>query len=327
MSTNGAGPSLGNPELVDEVLDGIDAYLRAVPSFRRAHARGASFRGYFTATPQGAELSTAEHLQGQRIETVVRLSNGSPCPYDPDHKSAKSGSPIGIGVRFELPSGGHAAMAALSVPAFPPRTAHDFLALVKVQKPVRGDKSNPLALLAFALRRRHAIPGLKAVATHPTRASFATTRFNGLNAFFAVDADGVRRAFRYRWLPRAGIAELDTAAHRRLPPQFLLSEMKTRLAHGPVEWDLVFQMAEPGDPTNDMTKQWPESRRQVTVGRLVVDRVHEDQEAANLLVYDPTNLPPGIEPTEDPILHFRSHVYAGSFERRTQEEKPAIVPE
>lgn len=313
--------------MVEDVLDHIDRYLRAVPTFRRAHARGASFRGYFVAAPETASLTTAEHLQGQRIETVVRLSNGSPCPYDADHSSAKSGSPIGIGVRFELPSGGHAAMAALSVEAFPPRNASDFLALVKVQKPVMGDKSNPLALLGYALRRPHALRGLKAVATHPTRASFATARFNGLHAFFAVDAEGVRRPFRYRLMPRAGIAELDVAAHRRLPPQFLLSEMKTRLKRGPAEWDLVWQMAEPGDPTDDMTKHWPESRRQITVGRLVVDRVHEDQEAANLLVYDPTTVPPGIELPDDPVLFFRSHAYAGSFKRRTSEVGPEIVPE
>ncbi|MGH2918519.1 MAG: hypothetical protein ACRDLS_07980, partial [Solirubrobacteraceae bacterium] len=191
MSTDGE-QLLGNPELVEDVLDGIDAYLRSVPSFRRAHARGESFRGYFTATPQAAGLSTAEHLQGDRIETV---SNGSPCPYDPDHSSPKKGSPIGIGVRFELPSGAIAALAALSVPAFPPRDAHDFLAL---------------------------------------------------SAFFAVDARGQRRAFRYRLVPRAGIVALDPAAHRRLPPQYLLSEMKTRLQDEPAEWDLVFQMAEPG---------------------------------------------------------------------------------
>jgi catalase len=319
--------SLGSPELVDDVLDVIDAYLRAVPSFRRTHARGASFRGRFTATPEAAALSTAEHLQGDTVDTIVRLSNGSPCPYDPDHSSPKSGSPIGIGVRFELPSGGHAALAALSVPAFPPRDPQDFLALCKVQKPTVGDKPNPLALIGFALRRRHAIPGLRAVATHPPRASFATTSFNGLSAFFAVDSDGVRRAFRYRLVPRAGLATLDRDAHRKLPPQFLLSEMKTRLQDAPVEWDFVFQMAERGDPTDDMTKHWPETRRQVTVGRLVVDPVYEDQGAADRLVYDPTNLPPGIEPSADPILHFRSHAYTGSFKRRTSEDKPKIVPE
>ena len=328
MSSTDDARALGNPEMVDGVLDLMEVNLRNVPGFRRAHARGASFRGHFTATPDGAALSRAEHLQGDRIETVVRLSNGSPCPYDADRSSPKNGAPMGIGVRFELPSGGNAALAALSLPAFGPRDAHDFLAIVKAQKPVmKGNRPNPLALLAFAVRRLYAIPGLKAVATHPTRASFATTRFNGLHAFFAVDASGAQRAFRFRLMPLAGIVPMDPAEHRLLPPQYLISELKTRLRDGPAEWDLVFQLGEPGDRTDDVTKQWPEDRRQVTVGRLVVDRVHEDQDAADRLVYDPTNVPPGIELPDDPLLHFRSHAYGGSFERRTSERKPEVVPE
>ena len=63
-----------------------------------------------------------------------------------------------------------------------------------------------------------------------------------------------------------------------LPPQFLISEIKQRVAREPVAWDLVFQLAEPGDPTDDMTKHWPETRPQITAGRLVVETIHEDQD-------------------------------------------------
>ena len=35
-------------------------------------------------------------------------------------------------------------------------------------------------------------------------ASFATTRYNGLNTFVLVDADGQRHAFRYRLAAGAG---------------------------------------------------------------------------------------------------------------------------
>jgi catalase len=38
------------------------------------------------------------------------------------------------------------------------------------------------------------------------------------------------------------------------------------------------------------------------------------------------NVPPGIEPSEDPMLHFRSHAYSESYRRRAAETKPAIKP-
>ncbi len=90
-----------------------------------------------------------------------------------------------------------------------------------------------------------------------------------MHAYFLVDADGTRRAFRYRWVALAEPAGLTPDESRFLPPQYLVSEMKQRIAREPAAWDLVFQMAEPGDPTDDMTKHWPDSRPTITAGRLV----------------------------------------------------------
>lgn len=86
-------------------------------------------------------------------------------------------------------------------------------------------------------------------------------------------------------------------------------------------------MAERDDPTDDMTKHWPEDRPLLTAGRLVIDRLHEDPEILDDLVFDPTKVPPGIELSDDPVLHFRSESYTESHRRRSGEAKPRIRPE
>ena len=112
-----------------------------------------------------------------------------------------------------------------------------------------------------------------------------------------------------------------------LPQLYLLSELRQRVARGPIAWDLVFSLGEPADPTDDLTKAWPDDRPAVTVGRLELDRLHEDQVALHGLVFDPTVLPPGLEASNDPVLHFRSAAYAASHRRRSSETKPAITVE
>ena len=151
-----------------------------------------------------------------------------------------------------------------------------------------------------------------AILKAPTTQSWARVTFNGLHAYYLVDAEGTRRAFRYRWVAVAEPADLTPDENRFLPPQYLVGEVKQRIAREPLAWDLVVQMAEPGDETDDMTKHWPASRPQVTAGRLVLDRVHEDQDAVDRSMFDPTKVPPGIELSNDPVLHFRSESYIES---------------
>jgi len=103
--------------------------------------------------------------------------------------------------------------------------------------------------------------------------------------------------------------------------------MKQRVAREPAIWHLELQMAEPGDRTDDMTKHWPDSRPTVTAGRLVVDRLHEDQDLVDRSMFDPTKVPAGIELSDDPVLHFRSESYVESQKRRLAETKPLVKPE
>ncbi|MEA2221571.1 MAG: catalase [Solirubrobacteraceae bacterium] len=319
---------LGGPERVERTLGNMERNIGYVPGYRRAHARGVAFRGTFTATADAAALTTAEHMQGDPIGVVVRLSNGAGNPYTADKSSAKKGAVLGLAVRFALPSGETAEWGSLSVTVFPARRPADFEALTGAQKKGLPDGlPNPARLVAFLATHLPLIPGLKAVLGPKPARSFATTRFNGLTAYFLVDAGGTRRAFRYRWIPVAGEELLTAVEDKLLPAQYLISEMKLRVAQEPAAWDLVFQMAEPGDPTHDLTKLWPESRPLVAAGRLVIDRVHEDQELVERSMFDPTKQAPGIEVSDDPILHFRSEAYVESLRRRLSETKPAVKSE
>ena len=320
---DGTPQELGGPERVQRAIEAMERYGATVPGFRRAHARGIVCRGYFTATPEVAALTTAEHMQGDRIETVVRLSNSASSPYAGDRKTV-----LGLGVRFELPSGGHASWAALTIDRAPFRVPDDFIELQGATRRGRHGRPNPLRLGAHIVTHIRSLPGMLAALTHPSSPSFANGLFNGLNAYFLVDDAGRRQAFRYRWIPSEdGKAALTEEQDRTYPPQYLLSELENRLSMAPVSWTLVFQMAEPGDVTDDVTKVWPRKRRQITAGRLVIERPHEDQALADDLVFDPTKVPPGIELSDDPILHFRSGAYTESHRRRAQESRPSVRPE
>jgi catalase len=319
--------SLGGPERVTRTLRNMQDNVGYVPGFRRAHARGVAFRGSFTASPEAAALTTAPHMQGDEIAVVVRLSNGAGNPYAADKSSDTKGAVMGLAVRFALPDGTTSEWAALNITDFPAHVPDDFAGLAGAQKKNAKGKPNPLRLAAFVVMHRQVLPGLKAILGVVTAQSFATQRYNGLHAYFLVDAEGNRRAFRYRWVPLAGVHGITPADDKLLPPQFLISEVKQRVAREPVAWDLVFQLAEPGDPTDDMTRHWPDSRTLVTAGRLVVDALHEDQDKVDRSMFDPTLVPAGIEVSDDPVLHFRSEIYIESQKRRRAESKPAIISE
>jgi catalase len=319
--------SLGGPERVTRTLHNMEQNIGYVPGFRRAHGRGVALRGHFTATPEAAALTTAPHMQGDDVPVVVRFSNGGGNPYLVDKTSDRKGCVMGLGIRFALPGGGTAEWASLNITDFPAHVPADFEGLAGAQKKNRMGKPNPLRLAAFVLTHLKVLPGLRAILGAVTAQSFATQRFNGLHAYFLVDADGTPRAFRYRWIPAAGIVGITPAEDKLLPPQYLISEIKQRVAREPAVWDLVFQMADPGDPTNDMTEHWPETRRLIPAGRLVVDTLHEDQDQVDRSMFDPTLQPPGIETSDDPVLHFRSEAYIESQKRRLAETKPAITSE
>ena len=312
-----------DPATVAAAMAAMERYTGAVPGYRRAHAHGHGFVGHFEATGAVAGLTLAEHLQGGRVAVVVRLSNGAGSPYAPDLQSARRGGTLGLGIRFALPSGGYATWGAPNLTAFPARTPQDFIALTGAQRRNARGRLNPLRLLAFVARHPRTVPGLRALVGHPPIRSFAAADFHGLHAYYLVDAEGRRQAFRYHWIATVTDARTVTEEEAvQWPPQFLVEEMCQRVAREPVRWELVFELAQDGDPTHDQLLAWPASRPRIHAGTLTLTAEHPDQDVIEGLVFDPTNVPAGIECSDDPLLAFRSAVYGASHATRTRETKP-----
>ena len=91
-------------------------------------------------------------------------------------------------------------------------------------------------------------------------------------------------------------------------PNFLIEELKTHLAQEPMKFQLLLQLPNPGDPTNDASIVWPDERKTIDLGTITTVDPNSDA-AQKALAFDPTRLTDGIELSDDPLPALRSSVY------------------
>jgi catalase len=285
------------------------------PGLRALHAKGTWGAGSFVASPAGAALTTAEHLQGDAIETTVRFSKGSGDPGWPD----ASRDSHGLALKFHLPSGADTDIVAATLPAFFVRRPEDFPRIMRALRPVRrsGRAPNPLRVASYALRHRESADALWSVFSGKPPVSVATLRYNALHAYRWIDPAGDVRHVRYSWLPEAGEQRMRRRAAKRRGADYLREELEERLSAGPVRFTLQIRIAQQGDPLEDPTAQWPSQRETVDVGTLSVERTTPAPEPPGAPVaFDPTRITDGIELSADPVLRFRREAYELSAARR-----------
>ena len=80
-------------------------------------------------------------------------------------------------------------------------------------------------------------------------------------------------------------------------------------------------IGQPGDPQDDPTQYWPKDRKEIKAGTLTISSASPQNGAAcEKINFDPMVMADGIEPTNDPILQFRSPAYAVSYSKRLNGE-------
>jgi catalase len=312
-ATTLAAESQDEKSLAQQIFDTMVQLPGNNPAFRAAHAKGIVCEGTFTPSEDATTLSKAAHFQSGSIPVIVRFSDADANPLIPDNAAI----PRGMAIRFQLPGGGRTDLVLLSHNGFVVGTGEDFLALQKAVVATDPAQPHPWPIETFI--GSHPLAAKFVQETQAVPASFGTQAFFSNDAFIFVNSQGRKQAGRYKLFPVVGELTLTEGDAKTKSPNFLVEELKTRLADGPIRYRMVAQLANPGDPTNDPSLVWPDDRRTVELGTLSVVSVVADSDAAQKeLVFFPTNLTEGIELSDDPFPSLRTAVYALSFARRQQ---------
>jgi catalase len=303
--------------VADNVVDALEGAYGVNRGQRRNHTKGIGALGSFVGTAEAAAYSRSLLFSGQSVEVVARfsLAGGDPNAADTE-RSAR-----GIGLQFRLPDGSLQHMTMLHTPMFfatMPKTFLDkFLALKP--DPATG-KPDPAKLKAF-------------MASHPDNAaqfhfledtnpppSYANCAFYGIHTFKFINRDNKVTMVRWRFVPQDGEKQLSRDQLAAMPHDFLNQALIDRTRQGPVRWDMIFAIGEPGDSETDPTILWPEDRKEVKAGTLTLTSASPQEEAGSYKInYDPLVMADGIAATDDPILLFRSPSYALSYTRRLRD--------
>lgn len=285
--------------------------------YRAVHARGLLLEGRFTPTPAAARLTRALHMQAE-VPATARFSNGNGHPLAPDFLPDVRG----FSVSFQLPSGQRTDIVASTLPRSPVRTPESALALIRSLRP---RPTLPLRFAFYLLRHpdflRSAPANLRALLALP--ASYASAVYHALHAYKWTTPYGSERFMRYRWVPEQ-VRRISWWRALRGGRLYLQAELDERLRQGPVRMHLQVQIARPGDPVDDPSVPWPADREVVTVGTLELNGPARPADHDHW-VFDPLRLTEGIAPSRDPVLQFRTQVYAVAALQRGAKHRPQHV--
>lgn len=298
----------------EQTIDLMNKLWGSHPGSRANHAKGLVVEGSFTPTPEAAKLSKASLFAGPAVPVTARYSNATGIPTVPD--GSPNANPHGLSMKFKLADGSEMDVVTNALKFFPVATGEEFRDLLTAASQTRPDSPKPTPVETFVAS--HPAAGA-AGKTAQTPSSLAPQIFNGVNAFYLVDAAGKRQAFRWRIVPVEGEQLFSAEDAAKQGPDYLMDEVKTRLASKPIVYRLLAQLPEAGDPSNDATKPWPDDRRTVEMGTLTLNKVAADSpQAEKALLFLPNALTDGIEVSEDPLIDARVQAYAISFSRRQQ---------
>lgn len=316
-STERWSPARWTAELGPMLVDAIDNLMGLPPEERndRAfHQHGFVYRARFHSTGLAAQQSDfLAFRDGETCPAVVRLSAFSKEPawehvavQDVCGMAVKLVFPPAVDEAGRPPAAGETSdFVAMTADVFPVRNSLQFHRLLKVLAKKRTfEQVRGMLWLAMTLQVSPRGLGRFVRALRTRHADLFEPAYHGIHTFWllkTLDEDGARvlqaTPMRYRWLPVPGEGPVSESS----PRAFLL--------------ELVLRSADaPPDELIDPTRRWTDGER-VIAGRLDLLEMLPGDDAN--LVFNPTVLAPGIEPSDDDLFAGRRGAYAVSHLRRS----------
>lgn len=297
----------------EALVDALNDVFGKHAGKRAAHPKGICVTGSFTPTAEAPSLTKAPVFAAP-VPLVGRfsLAGGNPAASDSQQDNAR-----GFAMHFNLPDGSTTDLVLISSPVFVAKTPEDFLALLHALTPGADGKPDSKKVEAYFSAHPESKRQGEWLKAHPVPASYASADYYGVHAFDLTNAKGDKQAIKWKVVPETSEPGLSAEEAKSKGTDFYAGELKDRLGKGPIKFDLIAVLGEPGDPEDDPTADWPQDKRkQVKMGVITISG-EEPAASCDAGIFDPNNLADGIEaPPGDKILPMRSLDYAVSYGRR-----------
>jgi Catalase len=297
-----------------QVINSLEQTFGVHPGQRRNHVKGTCARGNFVGTEAAAKISRSDLFSGKVVPVVARFSVAG---GNPNVSDAAPGA-RGMALEFRLPESNRQHMTMINTPVFGADNPKTFNDMIQASKPDPATgKPDPQKLREFLASHPDAMNQARFLASHNAPESYANSAYFGIHTFRFIDARGTHHPVKWRFVPRDGERALSADALATAPKDFLEQRLIERVKRGPAQWDMVVYVGEPGDPEDNPTLAWPETRNHFVAGTLSITQATPQAGAeCEKINFDPLVMADGIEPTNDPVLMFRSPAYAISFAKR-----------
>lgn len=304
---------------------------------RVVHARGAGAHGYFVGYKSLQSLTTASLFRtGKRTPVFVRFSTVIHGKGSPETLR----DPRGFAIKFKTEQGNWD-LVGNNLPVFFIRDHIKFPDMVHSLKPDPvTNRQDPNRFFDF-------FSALGGMATNMLTflysdlgipASYRFMNGNSVHAFKFVNAQKNVTYVKFRWFTNQGVRNLTRAQAQRIQANdFSHATRDLYQAIGKRDfpsWDLAIQTMKPDqlddfefDPL-DSTKEWPVDKFPFTrIGKIVLDNIPSNFYLfSEQSAFDPGNVLPGIEPSEDRLLQGRLISYHESQTHRLGSNSFNLLP-
>lgn len=298
----------------DEVVSALEKTYGVHIGERRNHTKGTCAAGEFIGLPEAAAYTRSVLFSGKTIPVIARFSIPSGNPNIPD--TAKN--PRGMALQFKLPDNNLHHITMLNTPVFGAATPQTFLDDIVAKTPDSATgKPDPEKIKAFKASHPDSLPQAEFLEKNNPPISWANSSYFGIHTFKFINKDEKTTPVRWRFVPQDGEKQLSDSELKSSPANFLEQKLIDRAKEGPIRWDMMLTLGEPGDPDNNPTLLWPKERKEIKVGTLSITSAMPQKGAeCEKINFDPLIMADGIKPSDDPVLLFRSPGYAVSFGKR-----------
>jgi catalase len=291
---------------------------------RVVHARGSAAHGYFQPYESMAEFTKAKFLQDPSVQTpvFVRFSivGGSKGAADTVRDVR------GFAVKFYTEEGNYD-IVGNNIPVFFIQDAIKFPDIIHAVKP-EPDHEMPQAstahpsfwdFISLVPESMHMVMWLLSDRTLPR--NYRTMEGFGVHTFRWVNAEGKSCFVKYHWKPVAGVYSNVFDEAQKLAgtdPDFHRRDLWDSIEKGYYpEYELGVQIVKEGEESKfdfdilDSTKLIPEEQVPVRpIGKMVLNRNPDNFFAeTEQVAFQPSNVVPGIDFSDDPLLQGRLFSY------------------